>query len=107
MSSQIANHAVVKQYLREVMDLGDVQSAAIAGVIVSKAGEEPHLSSDRGRKVLSIRLEGIPFQFSEDGDSIRVHSMEFPAPLPPALRGRLSKDTSLDQIDRLLKTTDV
>jgi|SRR5882672_7376451 len=105
MSSHIANHNVAKQYLREIVDLGDLQSAAIAGIIVSKATNEPCLSSDHGRKELSVRLDGILFLFSERGGSICVHSMEFPAPLPAALRGILSRDTSLDGIARLLNTT--
>ena len=105
MASQIANHAIVKGYLREVMDLGNVQSAAIAGAIVSKADEEPHLSSDHGRKVLYAKLDGIAFLFSEGRGSIFVHAMEYPAPSPPALRGKISKNTSLDEIDRLLKCT--
>jgi hypothetical protein len=95
----------VKQYLGEVMDLGDIELAALAGAIVSKIDEPPQLSSERkGQKVLYAKLDGVGFIFSRRADSIAVHSTEFGEPM---LRGLLSKNSSVSDIRRILEPSPI
>lgn len=103
MSNPTIDHSLVTRHIREMVDLGTIQSAANAGVIASMADEQPNLSTDRGRTVLSAKFNGILFLLSEQNGSIFVHAMDFPPPIQPALRGKLTSNSSLDEIGRLLQ----
>ena len=102
MSTKVVSQAILKQYLAEVMDLGEIELAAIAGAMVVKMDEPPPLSSrEGGQKELYAKLGGAPFLFSREADSILVQSMEHG---PRMRRGYFSKNSSLSEIARLLKS---
>jgi hypothetical protein len=101
MSTDVINHAALKRYLGEVMDLGDIVLAAIAGALLTKIDQPPQLSPARnGQKVLYAKLSGVEFIFSRRGDSIAVHSTEYGG---AAIRGLWSKDMPISEIGRLLE----
>jgi len=100
MLTDVDNQGLLKQYLGEVVDLGDIELGALAGAIAARIDESPQLSSERKGKKVYAKLDGIGFIFSRRGDSIAVHSTEFREPM---IRGLLSKDSPVSEIRRLLE----
>jgi hypothetical protein len=94
------NQQLLKQYLGEVVDWGDIELAALAAGIASRIDEPPQLSIEPKGKKVYVKLAGIGFIFSRRGDSIAVHSKEF---YEPMLRGELSKASPVSEIRRLIE----
>ena len=100
MPTNMDNRGLLKQYLGEVVDFGDIELSALAGAIASRIDEPPQLSSERKGKKVYAKLSGVGFIFSRRGNSIAVHSTEFHEPM---IRGLLSKDSPISEVRRLLE----
>lgn len=83
---------VLKQQLREVVDLGDIELSSVAGAISSKLDEPPRLEDDRhGQPVLHAKMKGIRYQLARRNGRLVVHAEGMNM-------GELSPDSSLSDI---------
>lgn len=66
---------LVKQHRRQILDLGDIATSALAGVISSRVDGIPRLAPDgKGQSVMYATIESVPYQFSRRAGSIVVHA---------------------------------
>jgi len=100
MSTNAVHQDILRQYLAEILDLGDIRLSALAGVIASKLDEAPQLTPrKKGGPVMRAMFNGVPYQFSRRGEAIVVHSGSV-----LMNTGELSENSSLSDIHRIFTT---
>ena len=85
---------LLKQYLRQILDLGDTALSALAGVIYSRLDGLPTLTQNpNGSPVMRAIIRGVPYQFSRRAASIVVHDGDY-----GMIMGNVTEDVSLSYL---------
>src|SRR5438876_857980 len=85
---------LVKQYLGQILDLGDTALSALAGAIYSRIDGLPRLDpNSKGLPVMYATIDGVPYEFSRRTASIVVHAGHYRMTM-----GEVSESASLSYI---------